>query len=208
MKYRSFKSVTRSVTTETPISLDEDIFALVEKLIAQVKWTEPVRLLGVTVSKFATVGELVLDFAHAKIILIVRKEADGIKRYVHLGTGNYNDTTAKLYTDIGLLTANDQYGSDASAFFNLLSGYSEPPMWNKLVMGNAYTSIISILIAAGVFAAGMNAVGLTSSLIEAMKHTQSIARLGATFGPFFVALLSGSGIAGTMSYVCRSDYYE
>ncbi len=64
VKYRSFKSVTRSVTTETPISLDEDIFALVEKLIAQVKWTEPVRLLGVTVSKFATVGELVLDFAH------------------------------------------------------------------------------------------------------------------------------------------------
>ncbi len=71
---------------------------------------------------------------HAKIILIVRKEADGIKRYVHLGTGNYNDTTAKLYTDLGLLTANDQYGSDASAFFNLLSGYSEPPTWNKLVM--------------------------------------------------------------------------
>ncbi len=71
---------------------------------------------------------------HAKIILIVRKEADGIKRYVHLGTGNYNDNTAKLYTDIGLLTANDQFGSDASAFFNLLSGYSEPPLWNKLVM--------------------------------------------------------------------------
>ena len=67
-------------------------------------------------------------------------------------------------------------------------------------MGNAYTSIISILIAAGVFAAGMDAVGLTSSLIEAMKHTQSIARLGATFGPFFVALLSGSGIAGTMAF--------
>lgn len=71
---------------------------------------------------------------HAKIILIVRKEADGIKRYVHLGTGNYNDNTAKLYTDMGLLTANDQFGSDASAFFNLLSGYSEPPLWNKLVM--------------------------------------------------------------------------
>ena len=71
---------------------------------------------------------------HAKIILIVRKEADGIKRYVHLGTGNYNDNTAKLYTDMGLLTANDQFGSDASAFFNLLSGYSQPPLWNKLVM--------------------------------------------------------------------------
>ena len=71
---------------------------------------------------------------HAKIILIVRKEPDGIKRYVHLGTGNYNDNTAKLYTDIGLMTANDQFGSDASAFFNLLSGYSDPPVWNKLVM--------------------------------------------------------------------------
>lgn len=71
---------------------------------------------------------------HAKIILIVRKEPDGIKRYVHLGTGNYNDNTAKLYTDVGLMTASDQFGSDASAFFNLLSGYSDPPVWNKLVM--------------------------------------------------------------------------
>lgn len=71
---------------------------------------------------------------HAKIILIVRKEDNGIKRYLHLGTGNYNDSTAKLYTDLGLMTANDEFGSDASAFFNLLSGYSEPLVWNKLVM--------------------------------------------------------------------------
>ena len=71
---------------------------------------------------------------HAKIVLIVRQEPDGIKRYVHMATGNYNDNTAKLYTDIGLMTANDQFGSDASAFFNLLSGYSEQPIWNKLVM--------------------------------------------------------------------------
>lgn len=71
---------------------------------------------------------------HAKIILIVHKEDNGIRRYLHLGTGNYNDSTAKLYTDLGLMTANDEFGSDASAFFNLLSGYSEPPVWNKLVM--------------------------------------------------------------------------
>lgn len=71
---------------------------------------------------------------HAKIILVVRKGPNGIKRYCHFGTGNYNDSTAKLYTDLGLMTANDQFGSDASAFFNLLSGYSEPPVWNKLVM--------------------------------------------------------------------------
>ena len=71
---------------------------------------------------------------HSKIILVVRKESGGIKRYVHLGTGNYNDKTAKLYTDMGLMTANDEFGRDASAFFNLLSGYSQPPVWNKLVM--------------------------------------------------------------------------
>jgi polyphosphate kinase len=64
---------------------------------------------------------------HAKITLVVRKENGRIKRYVHLGTGNYNDITAKLYTDIGLFTCNESFGSDASAVFNMLSGYSEPP---------------------------------------------------------------------------------
>ena len=71
---------------------------------------------------------------HSKITLVVRKEPEGIKRYVHLGTGNYNDKTAKIYTDFGLLTANDLFGEDASAFFNVLSGYSEPPAFHKLIM--------------------------------------------------------------------------
>ncbi|MBP2656103.1 MAG: ppk [Firmicutes bacterium] len=69
---------------------------------------------------------------HAKIALVVRREHGVIKRYVHMGTGNYNEGTARQYTDIGLLTANDQIGADASAFFNVLSGYSDPPVWNKL----------------------------------------------------------------------------
>lgn len=71
---------------------------------------------------------------HAKVILVVRQDEDGIKRYVHMGTGNYNDATARVYTDLGLFTANDQFGADASAFFNMLSGYSDPPIWNKLVV--------------------------------------------------------------------------
>lgn len=71
---------------------------------------------------------------HSKIALVVRKEEDGIRRYVHLGTGNYNDVTAKLYTDMGLLTCNDAIGEDATAVFNMLSGYSEPPAWNKLMV--------------------------------------------------------------------------
>ena len=69
---------------------------------------------------------------HSKITLVVRKEEDGIRRYVHLGTGNYNDATAKLYTDVGMFTCSRQIGEDATAVFNMLSGYSEPRGWNKL----------------------------------------------------------------------------
>jgi polyphosphate kinase len=69
---------------------------------------------------------------HSKITLVVRREEDGIRRYVHLGTGNYNDATAKLYTDIGLFTCSEAIGEDATAVFNMLSGYSEPLVWNKL----------------------------------------------------------------------------
>ena len=69
---------------------------------------------------------------HSKIALVVRREEDGIRRYVHLGTGNYNDSTAKLYTDCGIFTCNGAIGEDATAVFNMLSGYSEPPTWNEL----------------------------------------------------------------------------
>ena len=71
---------------------------------------------------------------HCKITLVVRREEDGIRRYVHLGTGNYNDSTAKLYTDMGLLTCANQIGEDATAVFNMISGYSEPLRWNKLAL--------------------------------------------------------------------------
>lgn len=69
---------------------------------------------------------------HSKITLVVRREEDGIRRYVHLGTGNYNDATAKLYTDVGMMTCSEAIGEDATAVFNMLSGYSEPLSWNKL----------------------------------------------------------------------------
>ncbi len=71
---------------------------------------------------------------HCKIALVVRKEDDGIKRYIHLGTGNYNDSTAKLYTDCGIMTCNEMIGEDATAVFNMLSGYSEPARWHKLAV--------------------------------------------------------------------------
>ena len=71
---------------------------------------------------------------HSKITLVVRKEETGIRRYVHLATGNYNDSTAKLYTDCGIFTCDERFGEDATAVFNMLSGYSEPKCWNKLIV--------------------------------------------------------------------------
>jgi polyphosphate kinase len=84
---------------------------------------------------------------HSKIALVVRREDDGIRRYVHLGTGNYNDSTAKLYTDCGIFTCKESIGEDATAVFNMLSGYSEPKSWNELVLApywlrNKFLSLI------------------------------------------------------------------
>ncbi len=70
---------------------------------------------------------------HSKITLVVRKEEDGIRRYLHLATGNYNDVTAKIYTDLGLFTASESFGEDASEFFNMLSGFSIPQSWRRLI---------------------------------------------------------------------------
>ena len=71
---------------------------------------------------------------HAKALLIVRRESQRIRRYVHLATGNYNDKTAKLYSDMGLMTSNRDIAADVAAFFNLLTGYSETVGWSKLVI--------------------------------------------------------------------------
>ena len=70
---------------------------------------------------------------HCKILLVVRREEDGIRRYVHMGTGNYNDSTARIYTDMGVMTCKEPYGSDASSLFNVLTGYSRPPRYNRFV---------------------------------------------------------------------------
>lgn len=69
---------------------------------------------------------------HSKITLVIRKEGNKVKRYVHLGTGNYNDKTAKIYTDMGIISSNDELTNDASSFFNYLSGYTERPSYKHL----------------------------------------------------------------------------
>src|SRR5262249_42554604 len=71
---------------------------------------------------------------HCKVALVVRREEDGIRRYVHLSSGNYNPQTARIYTDLGYFTCNPDFCEDASALFNYLTGYSELPQWRKLIL--------------------------------------------------------------------------
>jgi polyphosphate kinase len=71
---------------------------------------------------------------HAKALLIVRREPRGLRRYVHLATGNYNDRTARLYSDVGLMTCDRDVAGDVASFFNLLTGYSEVVGWSKLAI--------------------------------------------------------------------------
>jgi polyphosphate kinase len=75
---------------------------------------------------------------HAKLALVVRREGDRIRRYVHVGTGNYNAVTARLYTDLGLLTCDEQIGADASDVFNRLTGYSSVPEYRKFMVAPAH----------------------------------------------------------------------
>ncbi len=71
---------------------------------------------------------------HAKCLMIIRRERGGLRRYVHLSTGNYNTTSARLYTDIGYFTCRPSICEDASSLFNLLTGYSAPAKWNSLIV--------------------------------------------------------------------------
>jgi polyphosphate kinase len=71
---------------------------------------------------------------HAKVLMVIRKERTGLRRYVHLATGNYNQQTARLYEDLSLFTAREDIGEDATAFFNMLTGYSAPLRWNRLIV--------------------------------------------------------------------------
>ena len=92
-------------------------------------WAKQLERVGVNV----VYGLLGLK-THCKILMIVRQEEGEIRRYIHLATGNYNDKTAKIYTDIGLMTCNEDIGKDASDLFNLLTGYSRQQTWRKLFL--------------------------------------------------------------------------
>lgn len=92
-----------------------------------IKWAKRLEEAGAHVI-YGLVGYKV----HAKLLMIIRRDADGIRRYVQVGTGNYNDRTARHYTDLSYFTCNEAVGRDVSALFNMLTGYSQPPQWERL----------------------------------------------------------------------------
>jgi polyphosphate kinase len=96
---------------------------------ANIKWARALEESGVHV----VYGVIGLK-THAKVCLIVRREASGLRRYVHLSTGNYNPISARSYTDLSFFTARPEIGEDATALFNLLTGYCEPPSWKRLAV--------------------------------------------------------------------------
>ena len=122
---------------------------------------------------------------HSKITLVVRREEDGIRRYVHLGTGNYNDATAKLYTDIGLLTCSEAVGEDATAVFNMLSGYSEPLVWNKLSVAPLWLKDKFLYL-----------IGREKKHAEEGRPARIIAKMNSLCDRDIIAALYAAGAAG------------
>jgi polyphosphate kinase len=113
---------------------DKQVTALVELKArfdeeANIEWARQLERVGAHV-----VYGLVGLKTHCKVSLVVRNDGDRIRRYVHLGTGNYNPVTAKMYTDLGLMTCDDRIGEEVSLLFNMMTGYALPPKWQKLAV--------------------------------------------------------------------------
>ena len=130
---------------------------------------------------------------HCKVSLVVRREDDGIRRYVHLGTGNYNPQTARVYTDLGLFTCNSDFCDDVSALFNYLTGYCELPQWRKLVV--APSRLQSFMI---------EMIQQEMANQVAGKPSRIIAKINGLLEPAMVqALYRASQVGVRIDIVCR-----
>ncbi len=130
---------------------------------------------------------------HCKVALVVRREDDGIRRYVHLGTGNYNPQTARIYTDLGYFTCNPDFCEDASALFNYLTGYGELPQWRKLIV--APSRMQSFMV---------EKIEAEAALQRASKEGRIIAKLNGVLEPVIVQALYRASQAGVkIDLICR-----
>lgn len=123
---------------------------------------------------------------HCKLLLIVRKEEDGIKRYVHVGTGNYNDVTAKLYTDLGLFTASPYFGADISALFNMLSGFSK------------FTNFYKVSISPGLDKKFIELINKEAQNATKGKKAQIIAKMNSLVDKEIIKALYEASCAGVV----------
>jgi polyphosphate kinase len=130
---------------------------------------------------------------HCKVALVVRREDDGIRRYVHLATGNYNPQTARIYTDLGYFTCNADFCEDASALFNYLTGYCELPQWRKLVVAPSRLQAFMI-----------EKIHREMTLQQAGKEGRIIAKLNGILEPTIVQALYRASQAGVrIDLICR-----
>lgn len=130
---------------------------------------------------------------HCKVALVVRREDDGIRRYVHLGTGNYNPQTARLYTDLGLFTCNTDFADDVSALFNYLTGYSELPVWKKLIVAPSRLQNFMIEM-----------IDREAENEKAGRGSRIIAKLNGILEPLVVQALYRASRAGVkIDIICR-----
>lgn len=130
---------------------------------------------------------------HCKVALVMRREEDGIRRYVHLATGNYNPQTARIYTDMGFFTCNPEFCEDASALFNYLTGYSELPQWRKLVVAPSRLQLFML-----------EKIQQETANQQAGKTGRIIAKINGLLEPAIVQALYKASQAGVkIDLICR-----
>jgi len=130
---------------------------------------------------------------HCKVALVVRREDDGIRRYVHLSTGNYNPQTARIYTDLGFFTSRPEFCEDVSALFNYLTGYSELPQWRKLIVAPSRLQAFMI-----------EKIEAEARVQQAGKEGRIIAKINGLLEPAVVQALYRASQAGVrIDIVCR-----
>jgi polyphosphate kinase len=122
---------------------------------------------------------------HAKALLVVRREKERLRRYVHLSTGNYNPSTARAYTDLSLLSARDEIGEDVTALFNLLTSYSAPPKWNRLIVAPL-----------GLHEAVLGLIARETEHAKAGRPARIVAKMNALVDPDVIQALYAASQAG------------
>lgn len=152
---------------------------------ANIKWARALEKAGVHV-----VYGLIGLKTHCKVALVVRREGARIRRYVHLGTGNYNPSTARLYGDVGLFTCKEAFGADATALFNLLTGYGRAPSWHRLCVAPL-----------GLRERVIDLIDREAKIAAEDGHGRVIAKMNSLVDPLVIQALYRASMAGVKIYL-------